>query len=532
MIDYLSPDYTPIFRSRQQKLMKIRDAGDGCLAALKMYYAANPVDFINDWGCTIDPRNVEINQPAVVPFILFEKQVELANWMLDLWRNRAPGVCEKSREVGASWVAVAVSCTLCLFNNDMCVGLGSRKEDLLDRLDDPSTLFFKARKFLELLPAEFRGSWDVKKHAPHLRLIFPDTNSSIIGEAGDNIGRGGRTSYTIIDEAAFLPRGDLVEASLSQTTNCRIDISTPCGMSNPFARKRHAGNISVFSLSWRDDPRKTQAWYDKKCTEIDDPVIIAQELDMSYTASVAGALIPSAWVQSAIDAHVTLGITPSGIRRAALDVADEGRDNNGYAERFGILLSDLSEWSGKGSDIYETTRLAIDRACGHNCADFFYDADGLGAGVRGDAKRILAGSKIRLQIKEFRGSGAVKMPTRQVFEGDGRVGRTNADYFANFKAQAYYALRERFRLTHKAVTEGFSVLPDKLISIPKNNKLTLKLVTELTRPRMLQNGAGKILIDKNPDGSRSPNLADAVMIAYHPHSEATETVHVPDNLFF
>jgi phage terminase large subunit len=33
---------------------------------------------------------------------------------------------------------------------------------------------------------------------------------------------------------------------------------------------------------------------------------------------------------------------------------------------------------------------------------------------------------------------------------------------------------------------------------------------------------GKILIDKAPDGTRSPNLADAVMIAFQPSSRGLE----------
>jgi len=44
------------------------------------------------------------------------------------------------------------------------------------------------------LPPEFRGSWDEIKYSAHLRIQFPDTGSSIVGEAGDGIGRGGRSS--------------------------------------------------------------------------------------------------------------------------------------------------------------------------------------------------------------------------------------------------------------------------------------------------------------------------------------------------
>ena len=57
---------------------------------------------------------------------------------------------------------------------------------------------------------------DAEEHAPHMRLVFPDTGALISGEAGDNIGRGNTTSLYFVDEAAFLEHPVMVEASLSQ----------------------------------------------------------------------------------------------------------------------------------------------------------------------------------------------------------------------------------------------------------------------------------------------------------------------------
>jgi len=178
------------------------------------------------------------------------------------------------------------------------------------------------------------------------------------GEAGDGIGRGDRTSFYIVDESAFLERPYLVDASLSATTNCRQDISTPNGMANSFAERRHSGKVDVFTFHWRDDPRKDDAWYKKQCEEL-DAVTVAQEIDINYSASVEGVLIPSAWVQAAVDAHIKLGIQPTGQRMGALDVADEGKDTNAFTSRHGFLLEDTEEWSGKGDDIFGTVQSAF-----------------------------------------------------------------------------------------------------------------------------------------------------------------------------
>jgi hypothetical protein len=40
-----------------------------------------------------------------------------------------------------------------------------------------------------------------------------------------------------VDESAFLKRPLLIDAALSQTTRCRIDLSSVNGMNNPFAQK-------------------------------------------------------------------------------------------------------------------------------------------------------------------------------------------------------------------------------------------------------------------------------------------------------
>lgn len=522
--DFKNPDYTAVFEWRLERLKRIKTSAEA-LPGLRKFYKDNPAQFITDWGTTYDPRNVDRGLPALIPFVLFPRQEEFVHWFIERWKSREPGLADKSRDMGMSWLTVALACTVCLFTEGIAVGFGSRKEEYVDKIGDPKSLLYKARKFVSLLPPEFRGSWDLKRHAPHMRIHFPDTNSIISGEAGDGIGRGDRASFYIVDEAAFLPRPELVEASLSETTNCRIDISTPCGMSNPFARKRFNGKISTFSLHWRDDPRKDDEWYKKRCDYLDDPVIIAQELDLDYTASIEGVLIPSAWVQASVDAHLKLKIEPSGIRKAGVDIADEGRDKNALCGRYGILVEYLESWSGKGGDIYDSVEriFTLCDVLGYPMVD--YDADGLGAGVRGDArvinKRRVDNRTGMITFSPFRGSGAVVDPEGDPFKRttdikDRMKGRTNEDFFANAKAQSWWSLRQRFQLTYRAVIEGLPFNKDDIISISSSIPEYRKLITELSQPTYSQNTVGKIIIDKMPDGASSPNRADSLMIAFAP----------------
>lgn len=511
--DWKTPDYARVFEWRARKLAKIRET-PGAVAALRAYYRTHPAQFITDWGMTFDPRNVEREQPTLIPFVLFPKQEEWVDWILERWRSREPGITEKTREIGMSWLTIAFASTMCLFNEGMVIGFGSRKEEYVDKIGAPKSLFEKARTFLRTLPPEFRGGWNRETHAPHMRILFPETGSAMTGESGDGIGRGDRTSIYFVDESAFLERPQLVDASLSQTTNCRQDISTPNGLGNSFAQRRHGGKIRVFTFHWRADPRKDDAWYQKQCDEL-DAVTVAQELDINYAASVEGIVIPSAWVQAAIGAHEKLGISPSGMRRCGLDVADEGRDKNALAGRYGILLEHLEQWSGKGSDIFRTVVRAFDLCDQWGYRQLQYDADGIGAGVRGDAleineKRKLSGKAV-IQDEPFRGSAGVDDP-----EGEMVQKRKNKDYFANLKAQSWWALRLRFQATHRAVVDGLPYDADQIISIDQNLPELTALTMELSQPTYSINTVGKILIDKQPEGAASPNLADAVMIAFNP----------------
>lgn len=529
--DWRNPDYAPVWAERQRRLLWIRaDKTGQRLAHLKLWYRDNPADFINDWGCTFDPRAADLGLPTTMPFLLFPKQREAVDYVMRKWKARETGIVEKSREVGMSWVTVSLACTLALFTPGIVVGFGSRKEEYVDRGASPKSLFYKARMFLRMLPPEFLGDYVEKRDAPHMRITIPHTGSALVGEAGDGIGRGDRASIYFVDEAAFLERPALVDASLSQTTNCRIDVSSANGMGNPFAQKVHGGKIEVFRLHWRDDPRKDEVWYAREVDKIDNPVIVAQELDIDYGASAEGVLIPSDWVQAAIGAHLKLGLDVTGDRRGALDIGDTG-DKTAFCVAHGILVESVEAWSGEASDTFASVQRAF-RLCDDNGIRlFYYDADGMGALVRGDA-RVINEQRTRelaIEVLPFRGSGAVFEPDKPIptavasKAGRDRNERLNKDYFLNAKAQAWWSLRLRFQRTWRAVKagsiEGYD--PDDLISLDPDMPELQAVTRELSQPTYDENGAGKLFVDKAPDGTRSPNHADAVMIRFAPRSRGS-----------
>lgn len=509
---------------RNRRLEWMRDKPER-IAALKRYFASHVADFITCFGLTVDPRLIAQGKPARQPFVLWPKQRDLVEWIIDRWKQGQPGTIVKSRDVGLSWVSVAILATLCIFNRDLAAGIGSAIEDKLDRSGDPDTLFAKLRLFVRGLPPEFNGGYDQEKTDNYLRISFPATGSSITGESGDLMGRGGRKSIYLVDEAAFVARLKLIDANLSANTDCAIYASTPNGIANSFYDRAHNAAIPRFDLSWRNDPRKNDAWLEKKRLELDS-VTFAQEILADFSASVAGVVIPAADVQAAIDLHLFLGIEPAGKRAGALDVGDTG-DRSAFSVRHGCLL--LHVESFKSADIFKTTQRAFALCDEWRLPGFDFDADGLGAGVRGDARvlneqresaRAARGKPASpaeffqsgaLTVTEYRGSSSPTNPDAIV----PRTNRTAKDYYANRKAQSWMHLASMFRESAKA-RAGLPYDKEMIISIDSRIKELPKLMAQLSQATMSETAQGRVIIDKSPDGASSPDAADSVVILYAP----------------
>ena len=375
----MRPDYAPVFQERIERLKRLR-ADPGILPGLEAFYAEHPVEFINDWLCTFDPRNVEVGLPAVVPFLLFPRQAEFITWVVERWHGRQDGLVEKSRDMGVSWLCVAIAVWMWRFKPGTVIGFGSRKEEYVDKLGDPKSLFWKIRKAIELLPVEFRPKgYNERTHAPAMRIVNPQNSSAIVGESGDNIGRGNRTSIYFKDESAYYERPDAIDASLSQTSNCKIDVSTPNGAGNPFYRKRMGGKIPVFVFDWKDDPRKDQAWYERQKATL-DPVIVAQEIDRDYTASVTNAFIPGDIVTACLS-RGPADVRAVGPLQVGVDVARFGDDKSVITFRQGrVVYQQIVFGQCDVVDVAGRVKDAVN-GWGGKVAQIAVDTIGIGSGV-------------------------------------------------------------------------------------------------------------------------------------------------------
>lgn len=539
-IEAWPPAYTQVYMQRAARLAALRSVP---IEGIEEYYRTRPAEFIEHFTDTYDPRNAgDPNKMTRMPLVLFKRQRELVTFLHQCFLLKNGGLIEKCRDFGATWVCCAFSVWMWRFHPGSAVGWGSRLEDLVDKIGDMSSIFEKMRAIIEGLPPELLPvGFNKKQHCTYMKIINPQNGATIVGETGDNIGRGGRTTMFFKDEFAHVPRAEKIQAALDDNTNVQIDISSVNGTNNVFYKRRKAGivwdalipmstkRLAVFIADWRDHPAKTQEWYDKRREEKEAEGLIhifEQEVNRNYSASVAGVIIKAEWVMAAYDAHNFLGFSDDGAERAALDVADEGGDKNALSRRKGVVLKYVEAW-GEG-DTGVTARRTVQYLRKYAPASCQYDSIGVGAGVKAEINRLISVGEIKekLTFVPWNAGGKVLWPTQRVNPKD-KTSPRNKDAFANIKAQAWYAVARRFYNTWRAVTAkradteyDYTVdyNEDDLISIdPAGISIAVlrQLEDELSQA-VAKPGAPKFTVDKKPKNGTSPNMADSVVMNYFP----------------
>lgn len=570
------PDYARVLAWRRQQLARFEEDPDLLESAREWYggadlmragcvdpekWAERCCAWINHWVDTYDPRNV--GKPGMttrIPLILFPRQEVLVWFVLACMLGDAAGLVDKSRDMGATWVLLAVSAWLWVFFPGMAIGWGSNNLDSVDKIGDPDSIFEKLRALIRLLPDCFRPAAEEGVDLKHTVCRNPDNGAVISGQGGKNIGRGGRRRIYFVDESDFLEYAEAVEASLSENTRCRIDLSTPSGLGTVFQRTREAGAewapgaavrrdvANVFILDWRDHPAKSPEWYSQRRKYFESkgmPQVVAREIDRNPMGAAEGIIINYEWVEAAVDAHILLGLDASGGNWDALDVADGGPDSNALVGGRGVVVTRAQEWGER--DPGATARRAF-RACRENRPTVLqYDCIGMGTNVKSEFNRLTQDDAVDvswLKLVPWAANAAVVDPGERVIKND-RESPTNKNYFENFKAQAWWNVGQSFYRAFQAVQahrrgdivrsdESGLVFRDEsgseieykveeLISISTSipQPIRLRLMKELSQAVMTQSSRLKLLVDKAPNGARSPNLADGLIMGRFPARPAS-----------
>lgn len=294
-----------------------------------------PAYFINTCLNIFEPRETQ-GDWSDIPYLLRAFQEDT---VIEIKKRIDSGkdlLIDKTREMGATWLVLAVYLHSWLFEDKFTAIVSSITEQKIDHKGNPSCLLWKFDYMVDSLKVnapyffieEYREL--TSGSITHMKRLNPRNKSLINGEVmGPNLGRSGRCKTMFLDEFAEAASPAAAFASSSRTSPCRIFVFTPKGMN-------FAGRLAVpkrgekrvmarISLHWKIDPTKNRweyrdntgkildegngevpvhilakhghqpvyPWYKDACARLgNDRVSIAQELDIDYNQSYEGQMYP------------------------------------------------------------------------------------------------------------------------------------------------------------------------------------------------------------------------------------------------
>lgn len=230
-----------------------------------------------------------------IPFITWKVQDEAIQEIHDCIDGGHDALIQKSRDMGASWLIVALFQWYWQFRPSTTFLELSRKQSLVDRRGDMDSLFEKHRYMLRWQPEWLRPR-RMKDTLLHLENL--DSGSTIEGEStNENAGQASRKTAILLDEFARVANGDEIDLATADTSSCRIFNSTPSGPNTQFTRIYRAKRARIITLPWwrhpdkgrdvrqtvGDDgkPKWTSPWYDDQKTRRSKRNV-AQNIDMEH----------------------------------------------------------------------------------------------------------------------------------------------------------------------------------------------------------------------------------------------------------
>ncbi len=258
----------------------------------KMLCKSSLLYFVNTYCWTYDPRINDVDK--TIPFVTYPFQDDVLTWFVWLLKMGQEGLVEKSREMGLSWLLIALTSWLVNFYPGTTVYMSSMREaDVDDRT--MSSMFGKLRHIQKNLPEWMRGGWiEEGRGDKMLNMTIPEANSNVAGQKTESTsGRQGRATLIIPDEFAHISDAASALEDMASIAPCRIYNSTPKGMDNEFARMAHDPATVKKTIHWSLHPLKTLEWYAKeKAKPSNNDETMAQEHEIQYEKSTTGRVYP------------------------------------------------------------------------------------------------------------------------------------------------------------------------------------------------------------------------------------------------
>lgn len=230
--------------------------------------AADPAYALILFGAVHEPRT-RGGRGGVHPFVPFGWQVELIRWFeYHMNEELSDGFISKARGLGATWVFCWLSVHGWLFNYPFDPMLVSRNAELVDKTSDKKSMFWRILFFIQNMPTwMLPQGFNLEEHKTRMVLLNPENGNSILGDATTaKASRGGRATFMLYDEAAFIYDFEDVWDTGDGTTDHRFAISTESmdaggDFHRLWTQSKNTDPKSVLELDWWRNPYFDEEWH-------------------------------------------------------------------------------------------------------------------------------------------------------------------------------------------------------------------------------------------------------------------------------
>ncbi len=222
---------------------------------------------------------------------------------------------------------------------------------------------------------------------------------------------------------------------------------------------------------------------------------------------VSKLLLPGAWVKRLKEAWaLTKDLRGDMLRmhskQAGLDLAAEGQAQSAYILRQGPVVQVARVWHGM--PLNKTAKQVLGQLNVDGPAAMYYDVGGVGSAFYSLLERPPEGTSLRPILFGAPPEGGEVHLTRQV---------TNQQFFSRRNAQMGWGLRLRLQNTLRWLDGDDVELSDCLLINP-SILCWDSLIGQMTQPEWFENETGKLVLTKAPKGAPSPDLFDALCLAF------------------
>lgn len=222
-------------KARELEVARVKKDGRYWQSTYSSIYQSRPEeDFMSEDLDTDWDTDDEKPNGWIIPFIPYLFQLYYYDWQHRAFRTKGPRgdtAVVKSRQMGMSNMACSIFSHLWMTKRPFQGRLLSRKEDLVDEANNPDSLFWKIRLQLKSQPGwlmqAFAPGFDWKNDSMLASLTNPSNANHLAGEStNETAGRGGTATAVLLDEYAFMKKGNGIWTATRAATRHRIAIST------------------------------------------------------------------------------------------------------------------------------------------------------------------------------------------------------------------------------------------------------------------------------------------------------------------